>query len=161
MYVVIDTNVLIAANRDDCPQANLACVSACEQFLLKVQKSGIVVVDLTRLILSEYGRKVYPNRSRTGDKFLKWLLSNQGNPKHCRFVAITPTGEYQFAEFPAAPDLQDFDPSDRKFVAVALTHPDHPPIYNAVDSDWKIHQIALEKHGIQIEFLCPDCLKAP
>jgi hypothetical protein len=44
-------------------------------------------------------------------------------------------------------------------VAVALTHPDHPPIYNAVDSDWQIHQQALEKHGIQIEFLCPDCLK--
>jgi hypothetical protein len=159
MYVVIDTNVLIAANRDDCPQANLACVEACNQFLLQVQKSSTVVIDRTRLILSEYGKKVYPNRARTGDKFLKWLLINQANPKYCRLVTITPTGENQFAKFPADPDLQDFDPSDRKFVAVALTHPDHPPIYNAVDSDWKIHQRALEKHGIQIEFLCPDCLK--
>jgi hypothetical protein len=161
MYVVIDTNVLIAANRDDCPQANLACVEACDKFLLEVQKSGTVVVDRTRLILSEYAKKVYPNRSRTGDKFLKWLLINQANPKYCRLITITPTGEYEFAEFPADPDLQDFDPSDRKFVTVALAHPNHPPIYNAVDSDWKIHQLALEKHGIQIEFLCPDCLKAP
>jgi hypothetical protein len=34
MYVVIDTNVLIAANQEDCPQANLACVATCDKFLL-------------------------------------------------------------------------------------------------------------------------------
>ena len=49
---------------------------------------------------------------------------------------------------------------DGVFVAVALPHPGNPPIYNAVDSDWKIYQVPLERNGLKIEQLCPDCLKA-
>jgi hypothetical protein len=159
MDLIIDTNVLIAANKDDCPQASPNCVATCANFLMEVQKAGIVVLDYGRLILSEYGHKVYPNRSRVGDKFLKWLLVNQANPKHCRLIKITSLEENQFAEFPNDPDLAGFDPSDRKFVAVALTHPEKPSIYNAVDSDWKIYQTALARNGVNIVLLCPECLK--
>jgi hypothetical protein len=160
MKAMVDTNVLVAANARNCPQANPACVQSCIQLLQKIKIAGILVIDDTWLIIKEYKRDVsQTGQPGVGDAFLKWLLVNQATPQHCERITITPTGENQFAEFPDDPDLEKFDPSDRKFVAVVLTHPDHPPIYNAVDSDWKIHQIALEKHGIPIEFLCPDCLK--
>jgi hypothetical protein len=163
MKAIVDTNVLIAANARNCPQANPACVQRCVQLLQKIKIAGILVIDDAWLIIKEYKVEVsQTGQPGVGDAFLKWVLVNQANPRHCERITITPTEEdYQFAEFPDDPELAKFDPSDRKFVAVALTHPDHPPIYNAVDSDWKIHQLALEKHGIQIEFLCPDCLKAP
>jgi len=37
-----------------------------------------------------------------------------------------------------------------------VAHPEHPPILNAVDSDWWHHQDALARHGVRVEFLCPD-----
>lgn len=158
MHIVIDTNVLIAANQIDCPQAKPTCVLTCQQFLQTIQQTGIVVLDRHRLILSEYGNKVYPNRARVGDKFLKWLLINQGNPKYCTQIEITPHSTRQFAEFPDDSELADFDPSDRKFVAVAIAHPEHPNIHNAVDSDWSEYQAALA-HYVTVVQLCPDCVK--
>jgi hypothetical protein len=163
MHIVIDTNVLIAANQIDCPQANLACVLTCQQFLQSLQQTGAVVIDRRRLILSEYGNKVYPNRARVGDKFLKWLLINQGNPKYCTQIDITPHPIRQFVEFPDDPALAQFDPSDHKFVAVAIACPpsngNQPSIYNAVDSDWQIYGAALKRYVTIVE-LCPHCLKS-
>jgi hypothetical protein len=63
-----------------------------------------------------------------GDAFLKWVLTNRTNPKHCEQVRITQIAENDFAEFPRSQSLVGFDPSDRKFVAVALTHPQRPAI---------------------------------
>ena len=53
------------------------------------------------------------------------------------------------------PELADFDLSDRKFVAVALTHATNPPVVNATDSDWHHHREALLRHGVRIESVCP------
>lgn len=64
--------------------------------------------------------------------------------------------EGSFAEFPDDESLSKFDSSDRKFAAVALTHPEKPPILNAVDSDWKDFETAFKDIGITIIFLCPD-----
>lgn len=92
-----------------------------------------------------------------GDAFLKWVLTNQANPQRCEHVHINPTENgNNFAEFPEDPDLKAFDPSDRKFVAVALSHPDSPPILNAVDSDWWLFRDAFTRNGVHVEFLCPQ-----
>ena len=42
----------------------------------------------------------------------------------------------------------------QKFVAVALASGAHPPILNAVDSDWWNHRAALADAGVTCEFLC-------
>ncbi len=160
MRAIVDTNVLIVANSRDCPQANPACIMHCVRLLRKIQTEGVIVIDDSRLIIKEYEKNVSnTGQPGTGDAFLKWVLVNQGQLQRCEPVTITPTDENQFAEFPADPDLEKFDPSDRKFVAVAISHPETPPIHNAVDSDWKIYQLALERNGLTIEQLCPDCLK--
>ena len=64
--------------------------------------------------------------------------------------------ENEFEEFPDDPALDEFDPDDRKFIAVALAHPEKPPILQAVDSQWWDFRNAFRRHGVTIEFICED-----
>ena len=50
----------------------------------------------------------------------------------------------------------DFDPADRKFIAVALAHPEKPPILQAVDSQWWDFRDAFRRNGVIVEFICED-----
>ncbi len=160
MPVVVDTNVLIVANGRDCPQATPACQLTCIQHLRHTQTHDLLVIDDSFHILREYQRKVSPTgQPGVGDAFLKWVLTNQANPFRCQQVTITPTASGSFQEFPDAPDLKGFDPSDHKFVATALSHRDRLPILNAVDSDWQQFGIALAAAGITVRQLCPETLK--
>jgi len=155
MHRVIDTNVLIVANNRESPQASYECIISCIKWLQSFEKSGILVIDNNWLIIKEYQNKVNSSgQPGVGDAFLKWILLNRSNPHRCEKVQITQIAEYEFKEFPKSESLQKFDLSDRKFVAVALTHPQRPLIVNAVDSDWYIHKDPLSEHGIEIEFLC-------
>lgn len=160
MPVVVDTNVLVAANGRNCPQATQECRLICVQQLQQIRNQDVLVIDDARHIIREYQRQVSPSgQPGVGDAFLKWVLTNQGNRSRCHQVSITPKPEGSFKEFPANPGLQSFDPSDHKFVAVALTHPDCPPVINAVDSDWKHFETELMAAGLVVCQLCPDCLK--
>lgn len=160
MPVVVDTNVLIVANGRATSQANPTCVTNCARRLQSIQIQEVLVIDDRWQILSEYRRKVSPSgQPGVGDAFLKWVLTNQQNPNRCQPVAITPIlGQESYVEFPSDVELANFDRSDRKFVAVALTHPDQPPILNAVDSDWRDFYQPLTRNGVQVEFLCPEIL---
>jgi hypothetical protein len=161
MHSIVDTNVLIVANGRDCPQASPECILACVRRLRDIEQGGILVLDDAWHIIGEYKHKVsQTGQPGLGDAFLKWVLTNQSNPQRIEKVSITPIEEEGFAEFPSAPSLEKFDRSDRKFVAVALTHPQKPPICNAVDTDWKEFHAALIEAGITVEFLCPSLLKA-
>jgi len=57
-------------------------------------------------------------------------------------------------KFPEDPELRGFDPSDRKFVAVSMVHPKHPSILQAVDRLWWGFKDALERNGVNVEFIC-------
>ena len=162
MRAIIDTNVLIAANGRDCPQVTPQCRLSSSQYLRNFQNQGIIVIDNRWLILNEYKHKVnQTGQPGIGDAFLKWVLTNQANFKRCEQVVINPLKDSSFVEFPDDPELEKFDQSDRKFVAVALATPDQPPIVNAVDSDWLEFYEPLVKNGIKIQFLCPDVVTPP
>jgi hypothetical protein len=158
--LVVDTNVPVVANQRISPQASLACVEACVLRLEQLQKSGRLVLDDGRRILEEYCN--YLNESGqpgVGDAFLLWALRNQGTDR-CERVTLTPLeGDDNFLEFPVDRALKNFDRSDRKFVAVALAHPERPPILQAVDSKWWGFKDALNRNGVRVEFLCPDDLQ--
>ena len=128
--IVIDTNVLLVAD-GQAEQMSPQCRVACVKRLQKVQSDEQVVLD-NSLILGEYGNRLDPSRQPTpGSAFLKWLLQRRMMPQHVCFVTITATNEEQtvFVEFPAdALLMEDFDPADRKFVAVANAHGEKPPI---------------------------------
>jgi hypothetical protein len=157
--VVMDTNVGVVANGKT-PQANIECVSSCTDALVEIRERHRVLLDDRGLILDEYLRHLSPSgQPGLGDAFFKWLWDNQWNPEHCRQVPVTPVSERRgFEEFPEDPDLATFDPSDRKFVAVALASGEQPEILNASDTDWWHHREALSRHGAQVRFLCPQLM---
>ncbi|MBD2178042.1 hypothetical protein H6F42_14065 [Pseudanabaena sp. FACHB-1998] len=155
MHHIVDTNVLLVASRK-APQASLTCVLTCIEYLETIQKSGTLVIDSNRLIISEYMNKnSMSGQPNSGDAFLKWVWDHQATSR-CEQVTITQISENEFVEFPDSESLKNFDKSDRKFVAVAITHPAQPAIANAVDSDWRNYEQALKDHGVNLHFLCPE-----
>ncbi len=130
----------------------------------EIQTQHTLVLDNQWLIIQEYMANLRSGgQPGVGDAFLKWVLTNRANPQRCELAPITPLPNppepQMFNEFPHEDEtLSRFDPSDRKFVAVALAHSEHPPILNAVDTDWRDYQQHLTKYGVQIEFLCPDVM---
>lgn len=158
---VMDTNVSIVANGKT-PQAGDRCVETCISTLLELRERHRLLLDEQGLILDEYRRHLSPSgQPGVGDAFFKWLWSNQSNPEHCRQVPLTlmASGRREFEEFPDDPALAAFDPSDRKFVAVSIASGESAPILNAADSDWWQHREALSRHGVEIQFLCPELMK--
>lgn len=156
--VVIDSNVLAVANHL-ADHASHACVESSIERLMKVQRGGRVVLDDAGRILCEYGHHCKPwNPQRVGDQFLRWLLQVRATPSRCERVTLTATGDPSrpFAEFPNDPCLASFDQDDHVYVAAALASQADPAILNAVDTDWWHFREPLRKHGIQIEFLCPE-----
>lgn len=155
---MVDTNVPVVANRQS-PQASAACVHASIEMLERV-RAGLTVIDHSRLILQEYRRNLHlSGQPGAGDAFFKWLWDRQDNSQHCQQVRITPRepdSEVDFAEFPDDPELAGFDPDDRKFVAVARASANRPEVLNAVDSDWWLFRLPLQRHGVRVRFLCPD-----
>lgn len=160
-FVVVDTNVPLAANNkaDASPNCVMACVDALMAIMTDKQS---IAIDDSWHILNEYKRKLSPSgQPGVGDQFLKWVLTNLANPERCVQVVITPrAGEKdQFEEFPDDPALASFDRADRKFVAVACAHPEHPPILQALDTKWWGWKDALERGGVTVTFLCQDEIK--
>jgi len=156
MKVVIDTNVPVVANGKS-KQASPECIRNCANRLNEVTHSGKLVLDDKWLILQEYQNNLRSTgQPGVGDAFLKWVLTNYANPQRCEIVSITQKNSDQtdFVEFPSNLAIEDFDKDDRKFVAVALAHPDKPHIEQAVDVQWWQLKDQFHKLGIAIDFLC-------
>ncbi len=161
---VVDVNVAIVANGES-PQADEACELACIQALHKL-KAGITVIDDEDLIMGEYRRNLaMSGRPGVGDEFMYWLYQNQFTKSVTERVVIKPDPTWGHEEFPhdaslgRITDPQRFDPSDRKYVAVALASANHPAILNAVDSDYLHFEKALQNAGVVVHQLCSSCLK--
>jgi hypothetical protein len=147
MKAVIDTNVLLVANLQHADVSE-ACVETCIRRLQAVQKRGVVVIDGGYRILGEYQQKTTLNPPKgVGDVFLKWLLREAGNPARVEQVVLSEHTPDCFAEFPDLALEPQFDPPDRKFVAVAHAHPGKPPIWQAADSKWLDWCSALQAHA--------------
>lgn len=156
MKAVIDTNVLLVANRQH-DDVSPECVQECVKRLLSMQKGGITVVDAGFRILREYQNKTHPNQPKgVGDVYLKWLLQNSGNPRYIEQVSVTESEADTFVEFPCSELQPAFDAPDRKFVAVANAHPDKPPIWQAADCKWLDWWKELARQGVRVDFLCPE-----
>ena len=155
MVVIVDTNVAVVANGQS-PQASPNCVDTCINRLEGIIRGEEkLVLDDMWAILGEYIRNLRSNgEPGAGDRFLLWLLRNKDT--QCDLVSITPVNgsENAFEEFPDDPALDDFDPADRKFIAVACTHSESPSILQAVDSQWLDFRDAFHRNGVTVEFIC-------
>ena len=159
--VVLDTNVAVVSNGNETEQAGLDCVENCGAALTRIRESQILLVDDRGSIFAEYRNRLSPSgQPGIGDAFFKFIWENQANERHCRKVAITPNGERGFDEFPDDPDLAGFDSDDRKFAAVAIAAGSAPKILNAADRrSWWIYRQELRRHGVEVDFLCPDLMQ--
>lgn len=157
MHVIVDTNVPVVANQHRSPHVSPRCVIACINKLQEIQTEHTLVLDDKWQIIQEYKRNLHSGgQPGVGDAFLKWVLTNQANPLRCQVVELRLDDQGNCIDFPQDETLTRFDPSDRKFVAVALVHPDHPPIVNASDTDWWHYRQPLASYRIQVDFLCPE-----
>ena len=155
MAVIVDTNVAVVANGQS-PQASSSCVETCINRLEGIVRGEEkLVLDNGWIILGEYLRNLRSTgEPGAGDSFLRWILMNKDD--RCDLVPIKPLdgSENEFEEFPDDPALNDFDPDDRKFIAVAIAHPEKPPILQAVDSQWLNFRDVLSRNGVTVEFIC-------
>lgn len=156
MLSVIDTNVLCVINKAS-PQASKKCLENAIKFIEDVKVKGIIVLDDQRLILKEYESKIDSHKQGLGCAFLKWIYTYFKNNNFCKIVEITPINinNGEFIEFPSDERLNNFDKSDKKFIAVAYAYPAEkkPCIVNAADTDWCEVKDVLAEHGINVYFL--------
>lgn len=161
---LVDTNVPKMANLHVAPEQiplELAdCVLACVEAVEHVIKKRCLLMDAGDEIFDEYRKQLaMKGQPGMGDHFMKWVHDNRWSLPDSNRVIISKNGE-SYDQFPVHDDLNDFDTSDRKFVAVANAHPEKPPILQATDSKWWGWKDALAEVGITAHFLCPEYVKA-
>lgn len=157
---VVDTNVPIIANgQSGSPDCQLQCAG---ELLEITADRARVAIDDGGEILREYMRYLsHSGQPGVGDAFFRWLFDNQAVLERCEKVDIPcrsndPT---DFEHFPDHPRLKGFDPSDKKFVAVARAHPERPSILEAADAKFIGWASALAEEGVAIRFLCEEDLQ--
>lgn len=152
---VVDTNVPIVANGRN-TTASLKCQLICTEILEKIVDSDCVAIDDNGFIMDEYHRHLnFHGQPSIGDAFYRHIFLNQGCPDKVKRIKISPTDIFgNFREFPNSDaNLNGFDLSDRKFVAVALTSLKKPEILNATDSDWSNYAVPLSRY-VKVRELC-------
>jgi len=159
---VVDTNVATTANGAN-DGASQACVAASAMALHSVVRFGHVFVDDRNRIVAEYRANL---RARgepgPGDAFLKWLLTHEWGGERVTQVQITPRADddEDFVELTRPLSGVTYDRSDRKFLAVAAAHPQHPPILQSFDSKWWGWRDSRRQDGVTVHFLCEHAIAA-
>ena len=162
---VVDTNVPkvanLAANPDSSFDVPPDCVLACVKAIDHVVKTKGLIIDDGDEIFDEYRQQLsMSGQPGPGDHFMKWVHDNRWGLPNPQRVSITRAGN-SYKEFPTGPGLNNFDPSDRKFVAVANAHSRSikPPILQATDSKWWGWKDALVQVSITVHFVCCGYIK--
>lgn len=77
MVVILDTNVVVAANGRS-EQASSDCVETCGDTLEEIMLGEMkLVLDNRWIILREYMQNLRSNGGDVGDNFLAWILTNK------------------------------------------------------------------------------------
>ncbi|MCL6741776.1 hypothetical protein LZ518_11625 [Sphingomonas sp. RB56-2] len=151
----MDTNVAIVANArsdpDDPNPPSIECRLATVTFLMELLSDGKILLDLDSAIQTEYRTYLNPRgQPGVGDRFYQAVL--QSAPERVERVELPKAASGEYADFPQSLIDAGFDPSDRKFAALARR--EGVPVYNATDSDWIEHAETLAAEHIQVEHLC-------
>jgi hypothetical protein len=157
---VVDTNVAIVANGRSDPEdprpPTVSCRMAAVEFLIELLSKGRVVLDLAGEIQTEYRRHLDPRgQPGTGDRFYQVVLHSA--PHLVERVDLPRRADGEYDHLPRSLIETGFDPSDRKFAAMARQ--EGIPVVNATDSDWVEAAATLAAENIQVRHLC-GCDKA-
>ncbi len=155
MRRVVDTNVPIVANgRSDGPNApTIDCRLASVSFLNKLLKNGKILLDQAGEIQEEYRTYLNPRgEPGVGDRFYLTIL--QSGVDKVERINLEKRADGEFCDLPQPVIDAGFDPSDRKFAALAGK--EGVPIVNSTDSDWAEDLVVLNENGIKVVFLCGE-----
>ena len=150
---VVDTNVAIVANGGKTTHADLACQLSCAEKLGSIVNQETVVIDDKGLIFAEYqGHLSFAGQPGMGDAFFKYVFDFQYRSSRVVRVPVTQSDDERrgYEELPE----NKFDPSDRKFLAVAVVS--RAVILNATDSDWEEHGPLMDQLEVEVDQLCPQ-----
>ena len=158
MAIVVDTNVAIVANgREGETNADTDCQLSCVEMLRTVVAEEVVAIDNRHLILREYMNRLhFSGRPGVGDAFFKHVWDHQWQDGRVQRVVVTPCDDDR-RDFEELPE-NDFDRSDRKFLAVAVVA--RALVLNATDSDWCEQQALMDVLGVEVRQLCPHYRRA-
>jgi hypothetical protein len=155
MKYVIDTNVAVVANGN--PEIgsgqlpSLKCRLASVNFLIEAVKNGKVFLDLNGDIVREYATYLNPiGAPGVGDQFYREVINS--HPDRIIRIELVRLNNGEYADCPQILIESDFDPSDRKFAALAAKT--SATVVNSVDSDWINHAEQLQAANIPINNLC-------
>ena len=162
---IVDTNVpLVAAGAHD--TATDQCQLNCADFIdLLLEGAFCLVLDLGEEAFAEYASNIHldPPDASLASQFLWYILNNLGYPERICRVQLHLQQDGEYTTWPRDVELADFDPADRKWVALALAFRQQTgrsaPITYAVERDWdnENHRVALTRHGVEFDPLCaPD-----
>ena len=149
---VVDTNVPIAANNRE-RRWSEACQLTCTEALEALMRDGVIAIDDSEDIIAEYEKHhQHAGEPSMGDAFFIHVVTFSGTPERVHRVPISPNDDEErgFDELPP----NSFDPSDRKFLAVAVAA--NAVILNATDSDWHEHDPLMKQLGVEVRQLCPQ-----
>jgi hypothetical protein len=127
------------------------------KFLVKILNDGKIVLDVDGAIQAEYNKHLNSHgQPGVGDRF--YLAVLQSAPRLIERVELPKRTDGEYQDMPQSLINLNFDPSDRKFAALARR--ERIPVVNAVDSDWVHHKDELMNSGIKVKFLCGDCISS-
>lgn len=154
-HCVVDTNVPIVANGRPDPSdprpPSIDCRKAAILFLRELVTSGTILVDAAGEVLAEYRRYLNPHgQPGVGDRFYQTILMS--HPARVKRVDLPMREDSQYVDLPQPIIDSGFDPSDRKFAALAVKV--GAPVYNATDSDWIEQGEVLAAEGVEVVHLC-------
>ncbi len=151
-FVIIETNVAVVANGQNLDVVE-SCIDACKMFLIRAMRDHVTLLDANEEILHEYLGAISRQKPHgLGARFLIEALRQRYNEDRFRQIDLPKTDSGEFVDFPDDPQLANFDPSDRKFVALAQRT--GTAVTNAIDSDWTNFIASLRANGIEVTFLC-------
>ena len=146
---VVDTNVAVVAN--GAGNTSIDCRIAAVEFLSRIVQAGKVYLDNAGEIQQEYRRHLNPRgQPGVGDRFFLEML--RSNPVIVSRIDLPKGVDGNFLDIPDSIVRSGFDPSDHKFLAVAIRQ--GVPVCNAVDSDWLEHHLAINEIGVTVNFVC-------
>lgn len=154
---VIDTNVILLAGTrvGEITNEQLTCFEGCIRFLNEMMNcKDSVLIDDEGKILQEYkyAFKVneYPNMATS---FFEYAMG------HVIFAHLNEIGENVFEQYPNDITLKEFDPPDRKFIALSYVYEQSVPIVEATDDKWWGIKELLRKYGVEVIFIDEDYIK--
>lgn len=157
--IIMDTNVAVkaATPEQDCKDEELDVRKKCIEFIGEFVKNSEskLVLDLDYEIINEYRNRI-PKNTNLGQIFWRWFDTYIGVISLEDFLKLDKDADGNYMMYPLDDRTKEFDLSDRKFVALARAHPEHPPIVEATDGKWLGYKEAFEEYGVHIEFLDMD-----